>query len=66
MQKYDAALKSVLTRGSSGFLSGVIGVDMATFLNVDLPDACRRHPDLLGESRDPALWHIAQLGERAG
>jgi predicted transposase YdaD len=58
MQKYYAALKSVLTRGSSGFLSGVIGVDMATFLNVDLPDARSRRPDLLGEARDGTLFHV--------
>jgi len=58
MQKYDAALKSVLTRGSSGFLSGVIGVDMAAFLNVDLPDSRSLRPDLLGEARDGTLFHV--------
>ncbi len=31
---------------------------MATFLNVDLPDARSRRPDLLGEARDGTLFHV--------
>ncbi len=58
MQKYDAALKNVLTRGACGFLSALMGLEVAKFFNVDLPEVRSHQPDLLGEARDGTLFHV--------
>jgi hypothetical protein len=58
MQKYDVALKNLLTRGGSGFLSRLMGLEVANFLNVNLPEVRTYQPDLLGEARDGTLFHV--------
>jgi predicted transposase YdaD len=58
MQQYDAALKNVLTRGNSGFLSGLMGLQVARFLNIEFPDVRSPRADLLGEARDGTLFHV--------
>jgi predicted transposase YdaD len=58
MQKYDAALKSVLTRGTAGFLSRLMGLEVAGFLNSDLAEVRSQQVDLLGEARDGTLFHV--------
>jgi hypothetical protein len=58
MQKYDAALKSVLTRGASGFLSGLMGLEVARFLIPELQEVRGHRADLLGEARDGTLFHV--------
>jgi hypothetical protein len=58
MQKYDAALKNVLTRGASGFLSDLMGLEVARFLNTELPEVRSPRADLLAEARDGALFHV--------
>jgi hypothetical protein len=55
MQQHDAALKSVLTRGAAGFLSGLIGLEVAKFLYSDLPAVRGLRADLLGEGQDGTL-----------
>jgi predicted transposase YdaD len=58
MQKYDVTLKNVLTRGASGFLSGLMGLEVAKFLNPEFPETRSRQVDLLGEGRDGTLFHV--------
>jgi hypothetical protein len=58
VQKYDAALKSVLTRGSAGFLSRLMGLEVAGFLNSDLAEVRSQQVDLLGEASDGRLFHV--------
>jgi predicted transposase/invertase (TIGR01784 family) len=58
MQQYDAALKNVLTRGASGFLSGLMGVEVAKFLKTEFPDTRSPRVDLLGEARDGTVFHV--------
>jgi predicted transposase YdaD len=58
MQKYDAALKNILTRGSAGFLSRLMGLEVAQFLNSELPQVRSQRADLLGEARDGSLFHV--------
>jgi hypothetical protein len=58
MQKYDAALKTILTRGSAGFLSRLMGLEVAKFLNSDLPEVRSQQADLVGEASDGTLFHV--------
>jgi hypothetical protein len=58
MQEYDAALKNILTRGSAGFLSRLMGLEVAQFLNSDLPQVRSQRADLLGEATDGRLFHV--------
>jgi hypothetical protein len=58
MQKYDAALKNILTRGTAGFLSRLMGLEVATFLSSDLPQVRSQRADLVGEARDATLFHV--------
>jgi predicted transposase YdaD len=58
MQQYDAALKNVLKRGASGFLSALMGVEVAKFLNTEFPDTRSPRVDLLGEARDGTVFHV--------
>jgi predicted transposase YdaD len=58
MQKYDVALKNVLMRGRAGFLSRILEVEIAQFLNAELPEVRSLRVDLLGEARDGRLFHV--------
>jgi hypothetical protein len=58
MQKYDVALKNVLMRGQAGFLSRILEVDVAQFLNAELPEVRSLRVDLLGEARDGRLFQV--------
>jgi hypothetical protein len=58
MQRYDVALKNVLMRGSSGFLSRLIGLEVAAFISPELPEVRTQWVDLLGEARDRTLFHV--------
>ena len=58
MQKYDVALKNLLTRGSAGFLSRILSLDVAKFHNAELPEVRSPRVDLLGEARDGTLFHV--------
>jgi predicted transposase YdaD len=58
MQKYDAALKNILTRGTAGFLSRLTGLEVARFLNPELPEVRSLRADLLGEATDGTLFHV--------
>jgi predicted transposase YdaD len=58
MQKYDVALKNILTRGAAGFLSRLMGLEVAQFLNSELPEVRSQRADLLGEATDGTLFHV--------
>jgi hypothetical protein len=45
-------LKSVLIRGASGFLSGLIGLEVARFLKTEFSEVRSLRADLLGGTRD--------------
>jgi hypothetical protein len=58
MQKYDVALKSLLTRGGAGFLSRLLSLEVAKFHNGELSAVRSPRVDLLGEARDGTLFHV--------
>jgi hypothetical protein len=66
MQKYDAALKNILTRGAAGFLSRLMGLEVAKFLNSDLPEVLSQQADLVGEASDGTLFHVELQSTRDG
>ena len=58
MHEYDTTLKLLLQRAAPRSLRELTGTDIASWLNVDLPELGDREVDLLGESRDGELIHI--------
>src|SRR5580693_3969111 len=58
MHEYDIALKGILTRPSGTLLTRLTGLEVARWLNSELPKVRSRRADLLGETAQGRLVHV--------
>jgi predicted transposase YdaD len=58
MHEYDTVLKALLQGSANSVLEQIMGVRVARWLNVELPQVQQTRVDLLGESADDDLIHL--------